>query len=143
VISFKKFFLESEKTWCAIVLDEDSVNNIKKAFHVLLGDLDKKGWRISCNHMTIDDNHPLVNESDLGKTVTLTVMSVAYNSEYYSVKVSGYERQDGNDFSHVTLAEIPEVEESPEHLPLKFVPYEFHLGLTGTIQNITKNRRLL
>jgi hypothetical protein len=134
--SFREFFLEAGKVWCAVVLDEESKEKLLKEF----GKIIPKGWTIFCNHMTIDDNHSLQNEEDLGKEVSLTVMSVAHSKEYLAVKVSGYSRQDGDDFSHVTLAES---KYNNNKYPLEFASFDKSLILKGTIKNIKQDRNLL
>jgi hypothetical protein len=136
VQSFKKFFLEAGKVWCAVVLDQESKNKLLKEF----GKIIPKGWIVSCSHMTIDEQHSLQNEADLGKEVALTVMSIASSKEYLAVKVSGYPRQDGNDFSHVTIAED---KNNVERYPLSFEPFETNLILHGKIENITEDRHFL
>jgi hypothetical protein len=137
--TFKEFFLESKQTWCAIILDEESKQKLLKEFKNII----PKGWIIFCNHMTIDDKKPIVNENELGKVFGLTVMSLAYSNEYLAVKVSGYQRQDGNDFTHVTIAEPSKELQSEEHPPLKFKPINKTIILSGTVENINEDRKFL
>lgn len=135
--SKKKINKISENTqteWCAIVLDTESQNKLRKLFSNYID----PEWSIKCHHMTIDPFKPISDSSLLGMTVNLAVTYVGKSDVASAVKVVGYGNKTNNEFPHVTLAVNEKIggKAKDSNKIVNWTPVLDHISLVGTIQNI-------
>jgi hypothetical protein len=128
------------KTWCAVILDEDS----RKRLYDHFKDMIPKDWNVACSHMTIDGKNPLLKEEDLGKQVNLEAFRYYASPQYMSIEVTGYPRQNNFQPPHVSIAEIQEhLEVKPYPPPNKEKFLDIPIRLSGTVENVSIDRREL
>jgi tRNA nucleotidyltransferase/poly(A) polymerase len=89
--------MENKVVYTAVMLDEKSKDILKKEFKDIVPD----GWEWIGHHMTITLGE-IKDKSELGKNVTLKVISFGQNDKVMAIGVSGYESK--NKIPHITLA---------------------------------------
>jgi hypothetical protein len=95
MIKLKTLIVEQEKRWSAVVLDDESKNQLISTYKSQI----PQGWEIICHHMTINFRG-LSNEE--GKSVTLKVVAIGKSDKAIAVKVEGFPTT--NKIPHITVA---------------------------------------
>lgn len=100
MIKLTSILLENSKPrYSGVVIDDVSKNLLIKTFRQLI----PADWEVIAHHMTINP-FGLVDVSEVGKPVTLTVTEVGKSDKALAVKVSGYNGKTKNSFPHITIA---------------------------------------